>query len=183
MSLKDSTTTSDYIDFDIIQAVAKKLIKENKNIAVANYIIIASNTGLRCSDVLQLTYEKLQEETIKITEGKTDKKKVIALNQAICDIVPADAVGSPFLTQKGSVITIQHLNRLLKEVFKKESKILNISSHTCRKSFGRRVWNNDNQSERSLIYLMELFNHSTLTMTKKYLGIRQEELNDIYHNL
>ena len=48
---------------------------------------------------------------------------------------------------------------------------------------GRRVWENDNQSERALVYLMELFNHSSLAITKRYLGIRQEELDDIYMNL
>ena len=58
-----------------------------------------------------------------------------------------------------------------------------VSSHSLRKSFGRRVWSNDNESERSLIYLSELFNHSSSLTTRIYLGIRQEELNDIYLNL
>ncbi len=82
-----------------------------------------------------------------------------------------------------STYSIQQVNRLLKEAFKRETKSKNISSHSLRKGFGRRVWENDNQSERALVYLMELFNHSSLAITKRYLGIRQEELDDIYMNL
>ncbi|KFC58769.1 hypothetical protein FEM08_25020 [Flavobacterium gilvum] len=31
-----------------------------------------------------------------------------------------------------------------------------------------------------MLYLSKLFNHSSLAITKKYLGIRQEDLDDIY---
>jgi len=58
-----------------------------------------------------------------------------------------------------------------------------VSSHSLRKSFGRRVWENDGESERSLIYLSEIFNHSSIQMTRIYLGIRQEELNEVYLSL
>ena len=64
-----------------------------------------------------------------------------------------------------------------------ENKTLNISSHTLRKTFGRRVYNNNNESEKALIYLSEMFNHTSLAVTRLYLGIRQEELNEIYMNL
>jgi hypothetical protein len=45
--------------------------------------------------------------------------------------------------------------------------------------FGRRVWSNDDESERSPIYLSELFNHSSISTTRGYLGIRLEELDQI----
>ncbi|WP_185965973.1 tyrosine-type recombinase/integrase [Flavobacterium sp. ZT3R18] len=183
MSKKDSNTTSDYIDFDRVMNVANKLIKEPKTKLIGTYLIIAVNTGLRSGDVLQLTYEQLQQDKVAITEQKTGKKKIIAINDSIRAIIPADATGSPFITNKGSIITNQHLNRLLKEVFTKEAKTLNISTHSCRKAFGRRVYQNNGESENALIYLSELFNHSSVAITRKYLGIRQEELNNIYMNL
>lgn len=183
MSLKNSTTTADYIPYEVATLTASKLLKDSKTELIGRYIIIAINTGLRCSDILTLKYEQLQNDTLQLTEQKTGKKKIIALNDNIRSIIPADAKGSLFVTQKGNTITIQHLNRLLKDVFSKQAKTLNISTHSCRKCFGRRVYENNNESEKALVYLMELFNHSTLTMTKKYLGIRQEELNNIYLNL
>ncbi|MBC5836774.1 tyrosine-type recombinase/integrase [Flavobacterium muglaense] len=183
MSLKNSTTTADYIDFDRASNVASKLLKEPKTVLIGKYIIIAMNTGLRCSDILALTCEQLKQPSVTITEGKTEKKKTFAVNDAIRAIVPADATGGLFITQKGGIISIQHLNRLLKDAFAKESKTLNISSHSLRKSFGRRVFFNNGESEKALVYLSDLFNHSSIAVTRKYLGIRQDELNDIYLNL
>jgi integrase len=149
------------------------------------YIIIAINTGLRNGDILNLTYDKLQKEKYTFREGKTNKIKTIAINGNIRSLIPPKKTGDLFLTQKGTTITIQHLNRELKKIFMEESKELNISSHSLRKSFGRHVYlrNQKNGSETALLYLMDIFNHSSMTMVKKYLGIRQDELNDIYLNL
>ncbi len=41
----------------------------------------------------------------------------------------------------------------------------------------------DEKSERSLLYLSELLNHSSISTTRIYLGVRQQELNDIYMSL
>lgn len=183
MSLKSSITTADYIDFDKATGTANKLLKDTKTELIGRYLIIAINTGLRSGDILRLTYEDLQGDKLMLTEQKTGKNKVIALNEAIKGIIPAGAIGSPFITNKGGAITIQHLNRVLKDVFAKESKTLNISSHSFRKCFGRRVFFNNGESEKALVYLSELFNHSSISQTRTYLGIRQEELNDIYLNL
>ena len=38
----------------------------------------------------------------------------------------------------------------------------------------------NNFSNESLVLLMELFGHSSMSITKRYLGIRQQEINDIY---
>jgi integrase len=184
MSLKDSNTKCDYLDFDYIVGVVLRLRKNPKQKLIADYITISLNTGLRCSDVLKLTWDDLKKETLFVKEQKTDKKKKIAINEAIHSIIEPDYTGSPFITQKGGVVTIWHLNRMLKKVFEKDVKSgLNISTHTLRKSFGRRVYKNNQETESSLIYLSELFNHSDLRTTRVYLGIRQEELNDIYLNL
>jgi site-specific recombinase XerD len=72
---------------------------------------------------------------------------------------------------------------MIKEVFAKESKTLSISTHSCRKAFGRKVFESNGESEKSLVMLMDLYNHSSLSMTKVYLGLRQEEMNNIYDSL
>jgi hypothetical protein len=35
-------------------------------------------------------------------------------------------------------------------------------------------------SELALVKLMELFNHSSIAITKRYLGLRQEEILETY---
>ena len=184
MSVKDSRTISDYLDYEKVMYKANNMLNDEKTKIIGAYIIIAANTGLRCGDVLNLTFKDLRNDLLTITEGKTKKTKTLAINDKIKDMVKKISKGedgSPFITQKGSVISIQHLNVMLKKLLKEKN--LNISSHSMRKTFGRRVYFNNNESEKALMYLMELYNHSSLVMTKKYLGIRQEELNNIYLSL
>ena len=46
--------------------------------------------------------------------------------------------------------------------------------------FGRKVFESSDNAELALIKLMELFNHSNVAITKRYLGLRQEELLNTY---
>ena len=48
---------------------------------------------------------------------------------------------------------------------------------------GRRVLKLNNYSNESIILLMELFGHSSVTITKKYLGIREREVMSVYDSL
>ena len=71
---------------------------------------------------------------------------------------------------------------MLKEVKKKyRLHVGNFSCHSLRKTFGRQVYTmNDNNAELALVKLMELFNHSSLAITKRYLGLREEEILQTY---
>jgi hypothetical protein len=42
---------------------------------------------------------------------------------------------------------------------------------------------NNERSERGLIVLNEILNHSIIKTTKIYLGIRDKEIQDVYQNL
>ena len=56
-----------------------------------------------------------------------------------------------------------------------------IDDSSLRKTFGRQVYNmNSENSELALVKLMELFNHSSVAITKRYLGLRQEEILETY---
>lgn len=44
----------------------------------------------------------------------------------------------------------------------------------------REVFESSENAELALVKLMELFNHSSVTITKRYLGLRQEELLNTY---
>jgi integrase len=86
-----------------------------------------------------------------------------------------------FKSNQNTILSKQYVNRKLKELF--GSKSLSVSTHSLRKTFGRQVWSNNNETDKALLYLSELFNHSSPAITKRYLGIRQEELDDIYMSL
>jgi integrase len=78
-----------------------------------------------------------------------------------------------------------YVNVKLKELLKKYGIVLegNASSHIFRKTLGNRVLRLNNYSNESVILLMELFGHSSPSITKKYLGIREREIHDVYDSL
>lgn len=174
-------TGSEFIDFDKALNLGMKLIKTGENPNLGLLIVTGINLGVRIQDLLKFTFQDLRKDSVTIIEGKTSKKRILAINNHIHKAISFFNInydGYAFKSQKGTVYSPQHVNRLLKKYFRGK-----ISTHSLRKSFGRRVWNNDNQSERSLVYLSELFQHSSISITRIYLGIRQEELNNIYINL
>ena len=191
MSKLHSITTCDYINFDEALNTAKKLMKDEtrglKTELLGLYIITAINTGLRVSDLLTVTFAQLRAGVITLKEKKTGKNRTVKVNanilEALNNLQRKNQSGFVFVSQKGGVFTVQQINRLLKKAFIKLLPDNCISSHSLRKTFGRRVYENANRSEHSLQLLSELFNHSTIKMTRIYLGLKQEEFNDVYTNL
>ena len=187
MSLKNSTTTSDYMNFDSTLNKAMKIIKYDKNYKIGFLVVFGINGGLRISDILKLKHEDLLNDSISLIESKTNKKRVIRLNDNIKNAYAlfrgrcSESTGYVFISNQNTVFSSQYVNRKLKEIF--GSKTLSISTHSLRKTFGRQVWSNNNETDKALLYLSELFNHSSPAITKRYLGIRQEELDDIYLSL
>ena len=190
MSLKYSTTTADYLVWSDAMNLIRKLAKD-ENYKMSLLIALGCFTGLRISDILALRWEQiLSTEEFTIIEKKTGKKRVLRLNsqlqqhiQECYDHIQPIGLKAPILvSQKGTVFTIQRINVILKEIKRKyRLKVKNFSCHSLRKTFGRQVYNmNSENSELALIKLMELFNHSNVAITKRYLGLRQEEILETY---
>lgn len=59
--------------------------------------------------------------------------------------------------------------------------VKNFSTHSLRKTFGRHIYENVSiNGELALVMLSELFNHSNIAITKRYLGIRKDEIMGCY---
>ena len=190
MSLKYSTTTADYLVWSDAMNLIRKLVKD-ENYKMSLLIALGCFTGLRISDILALRWEQiLSTEEFTIIEKKTGKKRVLRLNPQLqqhiqeCyeQILPISIKSPILVSQKGTIFTVQRINVILKEIKKKyRLKIKNFSCHSLRKTFGRQVYNmNSENSELALVKLMELFNHSSIAITKRYLGLRQEEILETY---
>ena len=91
-----------------------------------------------------------------------------------------------FLNRYGDKpIDKSYCNVKLKSIFRKYNISIdgNISSHLFRKTLGNRVLRLNNYSGESVILLMELFGHSSPAITKRYLGVREREIHDVYDSL
>ncbi len=56
---------------------------------------------------------------------------------------------------------------------------IKIGTHTLRKTFGYHAFNNG----VDLSLLVRIFNHSSQEITLRYIGITQEQVDDVYVNL
>ena len=190
MSLKYSTTTADYLIWSDAMNLIRKLAKDG-NYKISLLIALGCFTGLRISDILSLRWKQILDTSeFTVTEKKTGKQRTIRLNPQLQQhirecyqhIQPLGINAPILISQKGTVFTVQRINIIFKEVKKKyRLHIGNFSCHSLRKTFGRQVYNmNSENSELALVKLMELFNHSSVAITKRYLGLRQEELLNTY---
>ncbi len=193
MSKKYSNTTSDFIEWDTMLILVRNLFKDG-NYKMSLLIALGSFWGLRISDILDLTWNQiLNTESLEIFERKTGKRREIKINSQLQKhilecykaIQPSKIDSKCFISQKGTVYSVQRINVILKELKRKYNiKIDHFSTHSMRKTFGRAVYNNsENNAEFALVKLSELFNHSDVRTTRKYLGLRNDELMETYELL
>ena len=189
MSVKNSNTTADYIEWDSAMSLIHRLYRDG-DFTMSLFIGCGCFFGLRCSDLRTLTWSMLSSDTFTLTEQKTGKKRTIKINpnfaKHIADCKAAMKVKNDaehcFLSPKNQVYCIQSINAKLKEIKGKyRINIDHFSTHSLRKTFGRKVVEMAGEnSEMALIKLSELFNHSDVSITRRYLGLRQEELLECY---
>jgi len=195
MSIVNTSTVCSGIEWNSLLGLLVRLKKEKRN---REYLLIGTGAylGLRASDLFNLRWsDLLDKDEIAISEKKTGKNRVITINPSLKDILSYVSTELAkeskfnmdaflFANRKGERVTIQYINRLLKKTFSDFGvKTQNASTHTLRKTFGKRVWEMDGKSERSLIYLSQIFNHSSIGITRRYIGIVQEDIRDIYMKL
>ena len=190
--MKETKTyrTSDYMEWNTMLSLVRKLYKDG-NYRMSLLIGCGAFFGLRISDLLSLSWDMLlYEDQFTLRERKTGKRRVVRINndfqRHINNCYRAlkieDDTEKCFLSQKKSVYSIQRVNAILKEIKRNYNlKIQNFSTHTLRKTFGRKVFESAGENANiALVRLSELFNHSNVSITKIYLGIRQEELLETY---
>lgn len=189
MALKGQHTTADYLQWDEAMNLIRKLYRDGR---YRDCMLIATGcfTLLRISDIRKLRYKDiLDNEILTIIEQKTGKRREIALNKDCKKLVGdcfakleiRDRENLIFTGKLGGVITIQRINTILKEIkFKYKVNITNFSSHSLRKTGARRIYEMSEDREYALIKLSTVLNHSNAAITRRYLGIKREEILDCY---
>ena len=190
MSLKNSYTTSDYLHWDSATTLVRKLYRD-RNYRISLLIGCGIFFGLRISDLLRLNWNMLLNKEAKFVmiEKKTGKRREVKINREfqkhIKDCYQAlhiEDMDEPcFLSTKRKPYSVQWINLVFKELKDLYNlKIDHFSTHSLRKTFGRKVFESSDNAELALVKLMELFNHSSVSITKRYLGLRQEEILETY---
>lgn len=188
MALKGQKTTSDFLEWEKMQSLVLKLERDNE-LKFALLIATGSYIGLRISDLLQLRWNQiLNQDYFTIVEKKTKKTRKVTINPELQKIInrlfiqmEANENDLMFVNRFGDKpFSVQYVNSKLKELFSTYKIKGQYSSHFMRKTLGRRVWEVNKYSDQALLLLSQLFNHTSVTTTKIYLGIRESEISNLY---
>ncbi len=182
--------TSDYMEWDVMLSLIRKLYRDG-NYRMSLLIGCGCFFGLRISDILTLTWSMLlDDDKFTLNEKKTNKRRTVKINSDFQQHIKRchDALRIKnddekcFLSQKKVVYSTQRINVLFKDIKKRYNlKIEHFSTHSMRKTFGRKVYESSGENANmALIKLSEIFNHSNISITKIYLGIREKELLETY---
>ncbi|WP_312423111.1 site-specific integrase [Anaerospora hongkongensis] len=174
----------------------KRYLKDS-NLRDYLLFVLGINSGLRISDLLKLTVDDVKsKERISIKETKTGKVKDFPLSdtckKAIAEYLKetklTEGVLFPSRKNKGNDIAKAISRQQAYDVINKAAEEvrvitktngIRIGTHTLRKTFGYHAY----QSGVGIEVIQKLLNHSAPSVTLRYLGITQDELDEVYINL
>lgn len=162
-----------------------------------NYLLITVglNTALRISDILTLSWDDVynfktgQYRThICIVEQKTGKVSKIYMNHSIQEALDDMNCENSrkysellFYSKRNPEKSISRMQAY--RIVRKAAEYYHlegvISCHSLRKTFGYYAWNQG----VSPVMLMNIYNHSSFQVTKRYLGIEQDDRDKVFEKI
>lgn len=204
MAKRGQTTESSPLSWEQFQSLIGRMALEvdrqesvSKQRQLTKFLLlvaIGGYTGLRISDILSLKWSTIiDKDVIELKEIKTSKTRTLTLNENLkkliakyVNVVKPVTYNEFIFTDRhdDGVISVQYVNRKLKQLFKLYNiKAKNPSTHTLRKTFGRRVFEMNYKNDEALILLSKIFNHANTSITRRYIGLQAEKIRDVYMGL
>ena len=155
-------------------------------------IVLGVHTILRPSDLLRLEWKDVYDfergafrSHVTVTERKTGKQKTIALNKQVIKalhlLFPHRRGEFIFSNNRKDCAPISRVQawRIVKIAIEAIGAVGRISIYSLRKSFGYFAW----KAGVFPVMLMDLYNHSSYEITRRYLGVAQEDRDKVYLSL
>jgi site-specific recombinase XerD len=180
-------------DLKAIRAIKGNLKRKNPR----NFLLftLGINTGLRISDLLKLKVEDVQDERGKIkeyldlNEKKTKKQRLIYLNDEAKNALEyfLDKTGIYDLSRYLFISDKTKINKPISRIrawqliqsWCREAGIkTRIGTHTLRKTMGYQM----RIAGVAIEIIQEVLGHQSISMTKRYLGITDDEVTKAFKN-
>ncbi len=149
------------------------------------FAVVAFNTGMRAGDIIPLKVKDVKNKThIYLREQKTSKIKYFPINPSMRQEIEKyvkymndDDYLFPS-RQRNSKGKKSHISRTQAYRYTKKVAIsLGIKDfglHSFRKTFGYFYY----KRTKDIATLMEIFNHSSQKITKRYIGMTQDQIDE-----
>lgn len=169
---------------------SKKDIKKVEKILEAQskrnllLFVMGINFGLRITDILSLNVGDVKDKNfIELYEKKTGKYKKIPVNSRLKpmfdEYTKGRKINEPlFLSYRNKRLDRITSYNIIKEACRLAGLEEVVGTHTMRKTFGYHHYKKYND----VALLQKIFNHSSLAITLRYIGIDQEEIYFSYSN-
>jgi len=185
----DNISVQPIRDLKDIESIKKLLSKTQRDLLL---FTIGINNGLRCGDLLRLKVGDVKHlkvnDTLTIREQKTGKQNVLMVNKTTFKILKDYLTETKpndddylFKSRKGEneSLSVEYVNSLVKTWTRSINLKGNYGTHSLRKTFG---YIQRKKYGVSWEVLCKRFNHSSPSVTMRYLGIEDKEVNGILMN-
>ena len=155
-------------------------------------IVLGVCTALRISDLLGLKWNDVYDAKnerfrshITLTEKKTGKLNIIALNPkaiAVLKLCMKHRRGEYiFVGNRKDEKPVGRVQawRIIHAAAEAIKAVGRIACHSLRKTFGYFAW----KMGVMPVMLMDIFNHSSFEITRRYLGITQDDRDRVYMDM
>lgn len=143
--------------------------------------VLGTNTGLRVSDLLRLRVRDIKSDHIYLREKKTGKAKRFKLNPQLVKMIQEYAHGKdkddylfPSLRNPQKPLDRHQAYRIINQAARACGVTDRIGTHTLRKTFGYHFY----KRYGDVAMLQSIFNHSSPSITLRYIGIKQDEIDE-----
>jgi integrase len=175
-------------------------LNDKKDLPFKNLMIVGLSLGLRYSDINELTYGdiiQMNESEKFIIQRKFRDKKIKKIKlfphtemlkhfnnvyENTFNIKESTPILAKFGTQEA--YSYNTMNRFVKKFsvdigIAANTSANHISTHSLRKTFARNFYDLGNRTDNTLLALSMYFNHDSITTTRIYIGLVDEEITNI----
>lgn len=178
-------TEQQYID--IITAIRGGFYHDSReykpNDRIATALTLEANLGMRISDILNLHYCDIIKDgdryRLNITEIKTGKERTFTVPEEIREYIDQYRQNN-HMTEQQKLFAISE--RQIQKHLKAACDYLGltgISTHSFRKYFATQIYINNGYN---IELVRQLLQHSSASVTQKYIGIQQKQIENALQN-
>ena len=184
---KRTITLTDQQYIDIITAIRDGFYHDNReykpNDRIATALTLEANLGMRISDILNLHFCDIIKDgdryRLNITEIKTGKERIFTVPAEIREYIDQ-------YRQNNRMTELQKLFAISERQVQKHLKaaceylgLSGISTHSFRKYFATQIYINNGYN---IELVRQLLQHSSTSVTQKYIGIQQKQIENALQN-
>lgn len=177
-------------------SLMKNYFLDKENYRDYALFVMGINSALRISDIIDVQWNEVynfEQKKFKnhliVREKKTRKNTCIALNENCRQALDLLMEHREQLQQDDYIFysgddARKHISRnrawhIIKKAAEFNQLEGNISCHSLRKTFGYHAWKEGTPPA----LIMEIYNHSNIEITKRYLSIDQDEKDSLFYQL